>query len=133
VTRYLSRISGPLLDRIDVQIEVPAVPIGELQQRSRGERSDDIGIRVSLARERMLTRQGKANALLEAQEVERFCSVCAEGRVLLGRAVSQLGLSARSYHRALKVARSIADLAAADEIAGAHVAEALGYRLRLNR
>jgi magnesium chelatase family protein len=133
VSRYLSRISGPLLDRIDVRIEVPAVPLRELQQASCGERSDDIRMRVSLARDRMLARQGKANALLESQEVERFCAVGADGSGLLGRAVSQLGLSARSYHRTLKVARSIADLAGAEQITGAHVAEALGYRLGLNR
>ena len=133
ISRYRARISGPLLDRIDIQIEVPAVPIAELQKRSSSEPSDDIRMRVTLARDRMLARQGKANALLESQEVERFCALRADARELMGRAVGQLGLSARSYHRALKVARSIADLAGADEIAGAHVAEALGYRLKSSK
>jgi magnesium chelatase family protein len=133
ISRYRTRISGPLVDRIDIQVEVPAVPIGELQEKSSGEPSDDIRMRVRLARDRMLARQGKANALLESREVETFCPVYADGKGLLGRAVSQLGLSARSYHRALKVARTIADLTGADEITGAHIAEALGYRLKLNK
>ncbi len=129
VSRYRSRISGPLLDRIDMQIEVPAVPVAELQERSAGEPSEQVRMRVRSARERMTARQGKPNAELEVRELEQHCAADAKSMQLLQLATGRLGLSARSYHRSLKVARSIADLAGSEHIAGAHVAEALGYRL----
>jgi magnesium chelatase family protein len=132
ISRYRARISGPLLDRIDMQIEVPAIPPEELQRRSSSEPSSDVRMRVETARARMLARQGKPNAMLASREVEQHCALDANGMSILQRAISKLGLSARSYHRTLKVARSIADLAGAEDIVGAHVAEALGYRRRLH-
>jgi magnesium chelatase family protein len=133
ISRYRSRISGPLLDRIDIQIDVPAVPIDELQRRSIGESSNDIRLRVETARDRMIVRQGKPNAMLEATEVERYCQIDADGLSMLKQAIDKLGLTARSYHRTLKVARSIADLSSSDNVKSTHVAEALGYRRRLDR
>ncbi len=130
VARYRARISGPLLDRIDVQIDVPAVPVPELQRKSAGESSDAVRVRVEAARNRMLIRQGKPNAMLESSEIDRHCGVDADGAGMLKRAIDDLGLSARSYHRALKVARSIADLSRSEPVKGVHVAEALGYRRR---
>jgi len=132
IERYGNRISGPLLDRIDLQVDVHAVRVEELQECSVGESSDDIRMRVETARAQMLARQGKTNAMLDPREVEQYCSVDAVSISLLQRAINKLGLSARSYHRTLKVARSIADLASAENIGSAHVAEALGYRRRLD-
>jgi magnesium chelatase family protein len=132
VSRYRNRISGPLMDRIDMQVEVPAVPAGELQRKGPGEPSDAVRARVERARSCMLARQGKPNALLESAELEAHCRIDDAGVRLLQRAMSKLGLSARSYHRTLKVARSIADLAGSETIASTHIAEALGYRRRLD-
>jgi magnesium chelatase family protein len=131
ISRYRARISGPLLDRIDIQIDVPAIPPEELQHRGGGESSHDISMRVETAREKMLVRQGKPNAMLESREVDRHCLLDANSISLLQRAINKLGLSARSYHRTLKVARSIADLSGATNIGGVHLAEALGYRRTL--
>jgi len=132
VSRYRSRISGPLLDRIDIRIDVPVIPVDELQRRSPGESSDDIRARVEAARERMIQRQGKPNAGLESHEIDRYCVVDAKGMHILAAAVDKLGLTARSYHRTLKVARSIADLSARDNVSSMDVAEALGYRRSLD-
>lgn len=128
VQRYHNRISGPLMDRIDIQIEVPAVPVEELQKRAAGESSSSVRARVEASRDRMLFRQGKPNAQLESREVEEHCGMDDNSITMLRRAVDQLGLSARSYHRTLKVARSIADLAGSECIARVHLAEAIGYR-----
>jgi magnesium chelatase family protein len=130
VARYRNRISGPLLDRIDIQIDVPAISAEELQRRGSGEPSDQVRERVEAARSRMFMRQGKPNAMLAAREVERHCVLDERGMVTLQRAIGKLGLSARSYHRTLRVARTIADLAGAEHVASTHVAEALGYRHR---
>jgi magnesium chelatase family protein len=132
ISRYRSKISGPLLDRIDIQVDVPAVPLDELQRRSVGESSQDVRIRVESARDRMLTRQGKPNATLESSEIDRYCAVDDKSTLLLKRAADTLGLSARGCHRALKVARSIADLAQSENVHSIHIAEALGYRRRLD-
>jgi magnesium chelatase family protein len=131
VARYRRKISGPLLDRIDMRIEVAMVAPEELQQQSGGEPSSAIRARVEAARARMVARQDKTNALLEAREAEQHCAPDANGMMLLQQAISKLGLSARSYHRILKVARTIADLAGAERVAGMHVAEAIGYRREL--
>jgi magnesium chelatase family protein len=128
LARYRGRISGPLLDRIDLQIEVPALPEQELLRQGAVESSATVRARVVAARERALARQGKANALLEGREIDRHCEPGAEGNALLRQAISRLGLSARACHRVLKVARSIADLAASPAIAAAHIAEAIQYR-----
>ena len=128
VARYRRRISGPLLDRIDLQIEVPDVPQEDLARGARGETSDAIRERVTAARERQLERQGRPNAALSTSEVERHCTPEAQGARMLEQAVSRLGLSARAYHRVLRVARTCADLAQARDIATVHVAEAIQYR-----
>jgi magnesium chelatase family protein len=128
VQRYRRRVSGPLLDRIDIQIEVPPVPAHELARMSGGESSMLVRKRVIAARMRMRERQGKENARLSASEVEKFCLPDDEGESLLRQAATRLGISARGYHRILMVARSIADLAGADKVLSAHVAEAIQYR-----
>ncbi len=128
VARYRGRISGPLLDRIDLQIEVPAVTEEELMGQPTGEPSRAIRARVERAYRIQLERQGKPNARLTVQEIDAFCTPEREGAVLLRRAMGQLNLSARAYHRVLKVARTIADLAEAEGIGAAHVAEAIQYR-----
>jgi magnesium chelatase family protein len=133
VARYRNRISGPLLDRIDLQVEVPALTVEELQTASSGESSNDILIRVAAARDRMMARQGKVNALLSTADVDRYCPINDDGITLLTRAMTALKLSARGYHRILKVARTIADLAGSERIAQAHIAEAVGYRRGLDR
>ncbi len=132
VARYRSRISGPLLDRIDLQIEVPALAEDDLTRKAGGESSATVRSRVAAARETALARQNKPNSRLATREIEQHCAPDAQGETLLKQAVVRLGLSARAYHRILKVARTIADLAGADAVAGAHVAEGIQYR-RLDR
>ena len=132
VTRYRHRISGPLMDRIDLHIEVPAVPEREITSRQPGETSASVRERVSAARDIQLQRQGKPNALLSVKEIEIHCIAEPKGEQLARQAITRLGLSARAYHRILKVARTIADLAGAATISAAHVAEAVQYR-RLER
>ena len=131
VSRYRSKISGPLLDRIDIQIEVPAVPQEDLLNKADGEASTGLQARVEIARQRQLARQDKANAQLSVSEIDTLCAPDEQGAALLQQAISRLNLSARAYHRVLKVARSIADLDGADDIATRHIAEAVQYR-RLN-
>ena len=126
--RYRARISGPLLDRIDVQIEVPAVEPHELARDAQGESSAQVRARVSAAYERQLARQSKPNAQLGTREIDRYCAIDGAGADLLKQAIARLGLSARGYHRCLKLARTIADLAGKREIVAAHVAEAIQYR-----
>lgn len=129
VARYRGRISGPLLDRIDIQIEVPRVPAAELRPDSpRGESSAIVRARVHAARQRQLQRAGVPNAALPQSLTERDCPLAPNDRALLERAIDQLHLSARASQRILRVARTIADLAGSDAIATAHLAEAIGYR-----
>jgi len=128
VARYRRKISGPLLDRIDLQIEVPDVPQEYLAGGAKGESSAAVRERVAEARERQLSRQGKPNAALAAREMDRHCAPDARGAALLKQATGRLGLSARAYHRVLKVARTIADLAGTQRIAGTDIAEAIQYR-----
>ena len=133
IQRYMSRISGPLLDRIDIHIEVPAVVVEELAGKAVGESSETIRGRVEQARRRQQERYADsqrlfANAHLESQDLRRFCPLPAEGEQLLSTAISRLGLSARAYDRIIKVSRTIADLAGDDNIATQHLAEAIQYR-----
>jgi magnesium chelatase family protein len=129
VQRYRSRISGPLLDRIDIQIEVPSLSPDELSGRqAEPERSERIAARVAGARERALARQGGPNARLDPAGIDTHCAADAAGESLLRQAIDRLALSARAFHRVRKVARTIADLAGSDGIRSAHVAEAIQYR-----
>jgi magnesium chelatase family protein len=128
VARYRSKLSGPLLDRIDLMVEVPAVTDTELTGRREGESSAKVRERVEAARARQIARQGKANAVLSPEEIELHCLPDCAGAALLKQALTRLDLSARAYHRILKVARTIADLADEYIIRGAHVAEAIQYR-----
>lgn len=128
VTRYRGKISGPLLDRIDVQIEVPAVPEEDLMRQAQGESSSRIRQRVEAAYQRQLERQGKANARLAVKDIDKYCVPDTLGENLLKQAISRLNFSARAYHRVLKVARTIADLAVSDGITSTHIAEAVQYR-----
>ena len=128
VARYRNKLSGPLLDRIDLQIEVPAVSAEVLQKAPDGESSATIRLRVSDARARQQVRQGKPNAQLTSKEIDHHCQPDAAGAALLKQALHRLNLSARGYHRVLRVARSIADLAGSETIAASHIAEAVQYR-----
>jgi magnesium chelatase family protein len=131
VARYQSKISGPLLDRIDLQIEVAALPHEDLLKQSQGEPSATVAARVEHAYERQLQRQGKSNSALPTDQIELHCSPDAAGEQLLRAAMVRLHWSARAYHRVLKVARTIADLAGSSSVAHAHVAEAIQYRRAL--
>jgi len=134
VTRYQKRISGPLLDRIDIHVEVPRVEFEKLTDDRLGEPSDAIRARVEAARQRQRDRlQGTAlacNADMGPGEVRQFCPMDEPSRVLVRQAMNQLQLTARAFHRVLKLGRTIADLAGQEAIAPAHLAEALQYRPR---
>jgi magnesium chelatase family protein len=128
IFRYRDKISGPLLDRIDLQIHVNAIPVDELQSLNKGESSADIRARVVNARNTQLTRQQKANADLQGKELGEICWLGNTERHLLANAITRLNLSARVYDRCLRVARTIADMANSEQISSAHISEALGYR-----
>lgn len=128
VARYRGKLSGPLLDRIDLILDVVPITEAEVSTRSGGDSTAVVRDRVRAARARQIARQGKANALLSPDEIEQHCVVDAQGEQLLKRAFTQLDLSARGYHRILKVARSIADLVDSADISGPHIAEAIQYR-----
>jgi len=130
VARYRSRLSGPLLDRIDLHVFVPRLEPAALASAAPqpGESSAVVRARVCAARDRQRARAGKINALLGPKELDRDAVLDEPGRQLLLTAMNRLGLSARAFHRVLKVARTIADLAGAESLAAGHVAEALRYR-----
>ncbi len=132
VRRYHSKISGPLLDRIDLIVEVPALDYEELSRRSSAERSADIKKRVNAAREIQRRRFGgdgtMCNAHIGSREMSEICALDAEGEALMHAAFDSMGLSARSYDRILRVARTIADLDGQKNISAEHIAEAIQYR-----
>ena len=134
IQRYVGRISGPLLDRIDIHVDVPAVRFKELAgaHATKGESSERIRQRVVGARERQRLRLRVdglfSNAQMSPRQLRQYCPLDAEGERMLETAMTRLGLSARAYDRILKVARTIADLEGAEEIGAAHLAEAVGYR-----
>lgn len=130
VLRYRAKISGPLLDRIDMHMHVPRVEHATLSKAASfgDESSGQVRERVEMCRARQLQRAGKANARLNTHEIDRDCEPDKAGVQLLEMAMARLSLSARAYHRVLKVARTIADLAGAETIGSAHIAEAIRYR-----
>nr|ELR5167843.1 YifB family Mg chelatase-like AAA ATPase [Providencia rettgeri] len=129
ILRYLSHISGPFLDRFDISIEIPLLPIGSLSnQNYQGETSEQVRQRVITARNRQLERAGKINNLLTSRETTQFCPLKAKDALFLEHALNKLGLSIRAWHRVLRVSRTIADLNASEHIERAHLLEALGYR-----
>lgn len=128
IARYRGRISGPLADRVDIKLEVPAPRAADLMTPGATESSEAIRQRVFAAHRRQLDRQGMPNALLGTREIDRLCATDKEGDQLLRHALARLLLSARAYHRVLRVARTIADLADNEAIGATHIAEAIQYR-----
>jgi magnesium chelatase family protein len=133
VQKYLTKISGPLLDRIDIHLEVTPVPFKELTSKSTSERSDIIRQRVVKAREiqakRFINEEGVyCNAQMNSKMLHTVCEISEDGRTLLKTAMERLGLSARAYDRILKVSRTIADLEGCEDIKTEHLAEAIQYR-----
>lgn len=132
IRRYLDRVSGPLLDRIDIQIEVDAVPVREISSGEAGESSREVALRVARAREKQQQRYAcdgiHCNAQLDSRLSRRYCAMTPEAEGVLHVAVERMGLSMRAYSRVIKVARTIADLADSDMISMEHIAEAIQYR-----
>ncbi|MGO9948458.1 MAG: YifB family Mg chelatase-like AAA ATPase [Steroidobacteraceae bacterium] len=133
IARYRNRLSGPLIDRIDIHVELMALPLNHLMGDSpdaseMSEASSAVALRVAAARDLQLRRQEKLNSRLTPSEVARFCRLAADSRALLATAIARLGLSARAYHRVLRLARTCADLAAAPDIRIIDVAEAVNLR-----
>jgi len=126
--KYQSKLSGPLLDRIDMHVRVDAMPISELQKQNGGEPSASVRDRVTCARQIQLQRQGCANHDLTSKQLEQVCKLNEKDTLFLQQAVERLGLSARGYHRILKVARTLADLEQAEHISKRNLTEALSYR-----
>src|SRR5438105_3152721 len=132
IQRYRSKVSGPLLDRIDIQVEVPTLRYQELANKDAGESSGEVRQRVNAARsiqlQRFVNRKIHANAQMGAKDIRRYCAVNDAAEKLLETAINKLGLSARAYSRILKVGRTIADLDGSEEIESPHIAEAIQYR-----
>ena len=130
VHRYKNRLSGPLLDRVDMHIEVPRLPakvLTDLEVKS-SETSESVRKRIGKVRQLQLARQHKINSALGAKELDQYCQLKDCDREFLSTAIKQLGLSARAYHRVLRLTRTIADLATAEVTQSHHITEALSYR-----
>ncbi len=129
IYRYQKKISGPLLDRIDLHLEIPPVDISDLQGGGEGgEKSIDVRQRVINVRARQLARQGCLNSALSVPDLQHYVALDTVSQDILERAVNQLGLSARGYHRVLRIARTLADMSNSDLVGSQHIAEALSYR-----
>ena len=134
IQKYMGKISGPLFDRIDIHIEVPAVKVAELSQKKPGELSSLVRERVTAAREIQLERFSQrhktifSNAGMTSKEIREYCRIDSAGEELLKIAMTKLGLSARAYDRILKVSRTIADLSRSNDICPEHLSEAIQYR-----
>ena len=135
VSSYLSRLSGPLLDRIDLVVDVPAVEFDDLHSKSAGEHSATIRERVNAARklqqERLQGTDARCNAAMSAAQLRQYCQMDEAGNTLMKNAFEKLRMTARSHDRILKVARTIADLDGSEQIAAEHLAEAISYRSTL--
>lgn len=131
VARYRNKISGPLLDRIDLTIEVPSLSAAELMQQEAGESSATVLERVTAARKIQYNRQGKVNAELSVSELDGKARIQKEAQEALGTMLEKLSLSARSFHRIMRVARTLADLAGDEEVSKTHVMKAIGFRRAL--
>lgn len=128
VRKYRDRISGPMLDRIDLHVPVRALKQGELHTKTEGDNSKNIRSRVEQARAIQIERQGKANHLLSAPDLEKFCLLTDADKHLLEHAINKMGLSTRAYHRVLKVARTLADMQNKVQPDTENITEALSYR-----
>ena len=132
IQRYLSKISGPLLDSIDIHLEVPVLKSGELLSTARSESSPEIKARTVKARKQQELRFSGAqiftNAQMTHKQIKKFCIICDEAKSLLKMAIEKLGLSARAHDKVLKVSRTIADLGGSEQIKTDHLAEAIQYR-----
>jgi len=131
VLRYQGKLSGPLMDRIDLHIEVPALPAQDLLNAPPGESTATIRQRSSAARQQAMERQGKSNQALQGQEMDQYVALDSAAAKFLNTTAARLGWSARSIHRTLKVARTIADLASSSTTDVSHIAEAVQYRRAL--
>jgi magnesium chelatase family protein len=135
IRAYRSKMSGPLLDRIDVHVVLPPVEVSALQAPARGEGSADVRARVARAWSRQRERRqvgevsAPANAALSPRDLERVATLCSDGARMVAAAVERLGLSARAYGKVLRVARTVADLDDSDAVRPSHVAEAIGLRV----
>jgi magnesium chelatase family protein len=128
IARYRGKLSGPLLDRFDLMVEVGSLPLAELQSLPEGERSEQVRSRVAAAREKQWQRQGKSNAQLQGTELAHYCALPSDLQQQLNQLLEKLDLSARAYHRVLRVARTLADLQGSDALARQHLLQAVQFR-----
>ena len=132
IHKYISKISGPLLDRIDIHLDVPMLPPNDLLSNKTAESSQEIKARTTKARdiqkERLKSTSIFCNAQMSHRQIKHYCSITPESKELLSSAIKELGLSARAYDKILKVARTIADVEGQEEIRPEHIAEAIQYR-----